>query len=150
MYRDPWDAQAIAGDFQGLAALGANSVRLFCFLPDFMPAPDVVDAKACDRLASAVDLAAKAGLWSIPTFLVGHMSGENWAPEWSRGKNWYTDPVVLDASELLIGTVVSHFAGDERIAAWLLTNEWPLFAGQTDHATSGRWARRLIAVVRAA
>ncbi|HXW52087.1 MAG TPA: hypothetical protein VEJ41_08870, partial [Candidatus Acidoferrales bacterium] len=47
-------------------------------------------------------------------------------------------------------TVVSHFAGDERIAAWLLTNEWPLFAGQTDHATSGRWARRLIAVVRAA
>jgi hypothetical protein len=150
MYRDPWNAPRIEQDFAELRTLGANAVRIFCFLPDFLPSPDVVDGRARERLAETVGLAARAELWSIPTFLVGHMSGENWAPGWGENKNWYTDPVVLDACELLIGTIVSHFARDERIAAWLLTNEWPLFAGQIDQTHSTRWAQRLIAVARAA
>jgi|SRR5579872_151857 len=150
MYRDPWDSNAVRKDFDGLSALGANAVRFFCFLPDFLPAPDVVDEQAQERLAAMIDLAATAGLWSIPTFLVGHMSGENWAPDWSQGKNWYTDPIALAASELLVGTIVTHFSGDARIAAWLLTNEWPLFAGPIDRGDSERWARRLIDVARAA
>lgn len=150
MYLDPWEPQQVAADLAELAALGANVVRVFCFLPDFLPAPDVVSEAARDRLESTIDLAAKAGMWSIPTFLVGHMSGENWQPEWSHGKNWYTDPTVLDASELLVGSIVSHFAGDSRIAAWLLTNEWPLFAGPIGSEESERWAKRLIEVARAA
>lgn len=150
MYRDPWDPGRVEKDIDELHSLGANAVRIFCFLPDFLPSADVVDGPACDRLASMVEIAARGELWSIPTFLVGHMSGENWAPDWSHGKNWYTDPVVFDACELLIGTLVSHFARDERIAAWLLTNEWPLFAGPTDATHSERWARRLVGVARAA
>lgn len=150
MYRDPWNDERVQRDFAELRSIGANAVRTFCFLPDFLPAPDVVDGRACERLASLVELAAHAELWSIPTFLVGHMSGENWAPGWSRGKHWYTDPVVLDACELLIGSIVAHFVRDPRIAAWLLTNEWPLFAGQIDPAQSTAWARRLIAAARVA
>jgi endo-1,4-beta-mannosidase len=150
MYRDPWDSRSVGSDLNELAALGANVVRIFCFLPDFLPSPDVVSDKARERLEATISLAAQAKMWSIPTFLVGHMSGENWAPDWSRGKNWYNDPVVLDASELLIGSIVSHFARDERIAAWLLTNEWPIFAGHTGIEESKRWAERLLSVARAA
>jgi len=150
MYRDPWNPAAIGADLRELAALGANAVRVFCFTPDFMPASDVVSSDAIERLASMIELAAKAGLWSIPTFLVGHMSGENWQTQWSRGRDWYTDPLLLDASELLVGTVASHFAGDARIAAWLLTNEWPLFAGRTSDEVGLRWAKRMCATLRAA
>ncbi len=149
MYRDPWDPQAVGADLVEVAALGANVVRIFCFTPDFMPAADVVSAEALDRLAQTIDLAARAGLWSIPTFLVGHMSGENWNADWSAGRDWYTDPLLLDASELLVGTVASHFAGDARIAAWLLTNEWPLFAGRTSSELGLRWAKRLCQKLRA-
>ncbi len=150
MYRDRFDPSAVASDLRELAALGANVVRVFCFLPDFLPAPDVVNEKARDRLGTLIELAASEGMWSIPTFLVGHMSGENGAPEWSKGRNWYTDPLLLDASELLVGSVASHFSGDARIAAWLLTNEWPLFAGTIGSEQSERWAKRLIEVLRAA
>ncbi len=150
MYRDSFDPGAVGADLRELAALGANVVRVFCFLPDFLPAPDLVNEKARDRLGGLIELAADAGMWSIPTFLGGHMSGENWAPEWSDGKNWYTDPLLLDASELLAGSLAAHFAGDARIAAWLLTNEWPLFAGTIGSEESERWAKRLIDVIRAA
>jgi hypothetical protein len=150
MYRDRWDPNALATDFKELASLGANVARIFLFTPDFMPAPDVVSEQSLERLSSTIELAGKAGLWSIPTLLVGHMSGENWDPDWSRGRNWYTDPLLLDASELLLGTVASHFAGDQRIAAWLITNEWPLFAGMTSSEHGLRWAKRLSAVLRAA
>jgi Cellulase (glycosyl hydrolase family 5) len=150
MYRDPWNPQAVGADLAEVATLGANVVRIFCFTPDFMPAADVVSADALDRLAQTIDLAARAGMWSIPTFLVGHMSGENWDTPWCGGRDWYTDPMLLDASELLIGTVASHFAGDPRIAAWLLSNEWPLFAGRTSNEAGLRWARRLCGTLRAA
>ncbi len=150
MYRDPWDPDAVSNDLTELAALGTNVVRIFCFTPDFMPSPDVVSTQAIERLDSTVDLAAKAGLWSIPTFLVGHMSGENWEADWARGRHWYTDPVLREASDLLVGTVASHFAGDPRIAAWLITNEWPLFAGRTLGHIGLAWAQRLCATLRAA
>jgi hypothetical protein len=150
MYRDAWDENAVASDLAGLSTLGANVVRIFCFLPDFMPAPDVVAESAVARLAALIDLAARHGLWSIPTFLVGHMSGENWAPAWAQGRNWYTDAIAVDAAELLAGTIAARFCNDPRIAAWLLTNEWPLFAGHAAGGAGVAWAERLVAVVRAA
>jgi Cellulase (glycosyl hydrolase family 5) len=150
MYRDPWDAAAIGADLRELASLGANAVRLFCFVPDFMPTPDAVAAQPLNRLEESVGLAAAAGLWSIPTFLVGHMSGENWTPDWGKGRDWYTDPLALQASELLVRTIARRFAGDARIAAWLLTNEWPLYAGRTSDEHGLRWAKRLSSALREA
>jgi len=119
-------------------------------LPDFLQSPDVVDGEALRRLEMLVELSAQHDLWSIPTFLVGHMSGENWAPEWSRARDWYTDAKLLQASELLIETVVARFSGDARIAAYLVTNEWPLFAGTATPINGISWAERMCSAVRRA
>jgi hypothetical protein len=150
MYRDAWDPDAVGADLAQLAALGANVARIFCFTPDFMPSTGTVDEGALERLAATIERAAQVGLWSIPTFLVGHMSGENWTAGWALGRDWYTDPMLLDASELLIATVAKRFSGDPRIAAWLLTNEWPLFAGRTSDANGLAWANRLCVALRKA
>ena len=149
MYRDAWDAAAVENDLRELASLGANVARIFCFLPDFMPAPDAIAGEAVGRLDATVELAARNGLWCIPTFLVGHMSGENFGPDWSEGRDWYADPLLLDASERLIRAVGARFADDPRIAAWLLTNEWPLFAGHTSDHQGLAWAKRMCAALRA-
>jgi len=150
MYREPWDADGIQRDLSELAQLGANVVRTFCFLPDFLPSPDAIDTTALQRLEMLVELAAQQELWSVPTFLVGHMSGENWAPDWSLGRDWYTDAGLLRASELLVQAVVTRFSGDARIAAYLVTNEWPLFAGVATPANGFAWAERMCAAVRGA
>ena len=52
MYRDPWDLTAVTSDLRELAALGANIVRLFCFLPDFMPTPQTVSQQPVERLSA--------------------------------------------------------------------------------------------------
>ncbi|HLW38327.1 MAG TPA: hypothetical protein VKR99_07865 [Candidatus Eremiobacteraceae bacterium] len=148
MYREPWDPDEVSAEFQQLAALGCNVVRVFCFTPDFLPTPEAVRPEAQERLGSMIALAAEHGLWSIPTFLVGHMSGENWEPDWCAGRNWCSEETILRASELLVRTIAKQFAGDARIAAWLLTNEWPLFSSAS-HADTLAWATRLCAAARA-
>lgn len=150
MYRDPWDAAAVGADLDELAALGANAVRCFCFWPDFMPTPDAVSEDALERLASVVALAAQRGMWSLPTFFVGHMSGENWDPPWHGARDWYVDPSLLERQEFFARTVAARFRGDPNIAAWIVTNEWPLYAGATSAKLGTAWAQRICAAVREA
>ena len=149
MYTDPWNADEVSAELAQLAALGCNVVRVFCFVPDFLPSPETVSVEAVERLASMVALAGAQGLWSIPTFLVGHMSGENWEPAWYVGGNWFTDETILQACERFVRTIAQRFAGDARIAAWLLTNEWPLFASNATEAQALAWATRLCSAARA-
>jgi len=148
MYRAAWNPAAIGRDLDELAALGANAARIFCFWPDFMPAPDSVSVAALDRLEQTVELCAKRGMWSIPTLFVGHMSGENWPPPWADGGDYYADEPLLLAQELLARTVCAKYKEDPRIAAWLVTNEWPIFAGSTPEDRGIAWARRVCAAMR--
>jgi len=149
MYREPWDSAAVGKDLDELAALGANCVRIFCFWPDFMPAENAVAAQALERLEQTVALCAARGMWSVPTLFVGHMSGENWHPPWARGRDYYCDERLLAAQELFIRAVGARYKEDPRLAAWLLTNEWPLFAGRVADARGIGWARRMSAALRA-
>jgi endo-1,4-beta-mannosidase len=150
MYRDPWDAPAVALDLDELAALGANCARLFCFWPDFMPTAGAVSADALARLDQMIGMCAKRGMWSIPTLFVGHMSGENWDPPWRAGRDLYTDEAMLEGQEVLARSVAAKYKEDPRIAAWLVTNEWPLYAGETSDERGITWTQRICAALRAA
>ena len=150
MYRDEWNREAIGHDLGELAALGANAVRIFCFWPDFAPTEEAISEDALQRLETLVALGAQRGMWSLPTLFVGHMSGENWDPPWRRGRDWYTDGALLERQEYFIAEVVGRFRGDPRVAAWIVSNEWPAYAGATDDATGISWAARMCAAVRKA
>jgi endo-1,4-beta-mannosidase len=78
-----FDAGEIAEDFARIAALGLDTVRFFLRWSDFQPQPGALDATMLARLEALADLAARAGLRTMPTLFCGHMSGVNWLPAWS-------------------------------------------------------------------
>ncbi len=60
-----------------LAEHGCTLTRSFCYWPDFVPELEVLDEDVMDRFVDFLDLHQQAGMGTIPTFIVGHMSGAN-------------------------------------------------------------------------
>jgi hypothetical protein len=166
-----FDAEEVRADFAEIARLGLGLVRIFLLWEDFQPAPGAVSPRALADLRTVCDVAAEAGLSVDVTFFTGHMSGPNWAPGWlllpdqplppgarqvvSGGRvyscgyrNPFTDPLALDAEELLLRAVVGELHAHPAVALWNLGNEPDLFARPPDAAAGRAWVRRMAGVVR--
>src|SRR5688572_10228535 len=125
-----FDAGEVRDEFAVIHDLGLRIVRIFLLWDDFQPTPHSVDPQMLANLATVCDIAAENRLLLDVTFFTGHMSGPNWSPRWllapdlpypthyvrqvvSQGevvqggyRNMYTDPVALEASRLLLRTVI--------------------------------------------
>ena len=86
-----YDAAVVREELAMLARHGLDTTRSFCFWPDFVPEPGRIDEAVAGRFADFLDAHVETGLGTIPTFLVGHMSGENWDPPWRGGRDLYRD-----------------------------------------------------------
>lgn len=164
-----FDRDEVAEEFDIIAALGMSLVRIFLLWEDFQPRPDAVSPTALADLVTVADVAAERGLGLDVTFFTGHMSGPNWAPSWLLGgaepvpedrqvisaanddagpyRNPYTDPVALEAAELLVRAVVGQLRHHRGIWAWNLGNEPDNFALPPDDVAGATWARRLFGVI---
>ena len=91
------------------------------------------------------------GCTTVPTFIVGHMSGENWDPAWRSGRDLYADVYMVGRQAWFAAEMVRRFAGHPAIAGWLVSNEMPLYGGASaNHQTVEAWARIIRDAVRAA
>jgi len=147
---DRFDAGLVEAEIRAMRDAGANVCRSFVFLPTFMPRPPSVDAGAVGRFRTFLDLCARHGLATMPSLLVGHMSGENYDFPGQKGRSPYTDPEVLAWTFALVDGVVGAVRGHPAVAGWVLSNEMPLWGGKGDVATIVTWAGALCARVRAA
>ena len=129
---------------------GLNVTRSFFYWPDFMPAPDTIDETYVARYGRFLDLCQEVGMATIPTFLVGHMSGENWDVAWRGERNLYSDGWMLAQQAFFIREMVSRFKDSPAIVGWLLSNEVPVYGGQTTPEMGRSWAQLLVQAVRAA
>jgi endo-1,4-beta-mannosidase len=148
---DMWvefDAAVVAKELRQLAEHGIRLTRSFLNWPQFMPAPGSFDDSLFDRYGTFLDLCARAGARTIPTFIVGHMSGEDRDPPWREGRDLYTDPFMLKQQSLYVAEAVRRFGSHPAVAAWLLTNEMPLYGGPAEHEAVTDWARTLVRAVR--
>jgi len=143
-----WQPEQVRADLQQMRSLGMNVCRSFLFTPDFAPAPGYVDPTMLDRFDQFLALCHEAGIYTIPTFFVGHMSGENWDLPWRHGRNFYSDPWMLQQEAFYVQTVVRRACRAPALAGWLLSNEIPLYAGDTDPATGLLWAERMANAIR--
>ena len=166
-----FDLDEVHEEFAIIRDLGLTLVRIFLLWEDFQPAPDTITPQALDNLQAVADIAAEIGLRLNVTFFTGHMSGPNWIPGWmllpdqpmpshvnqvvSNNKvvncgyrNPFSDPVMMDAEELLLRNVVPRLAGHPGLGLWNLGNEPDLVAWPPDAPTGREWVRRMTGVIR--
>jgi endo-1,4-beta-mannosidase len=146
-----YDPAVIDAELGVLRDHGLTMTRSFFYWPDFMPAPDRIDEKMTALFADFLDRHAARGMRTVPTFIVGHMSGENWDPAWRNGRDLYRDVWLVGRQAWFAAEMVRRFAAHPAVAGWLVSNEMPLYGGD-DAAPEiiEAWARIIRDAVRAA
>ena len=144
-----YDGTVVRRELAVLAEHGLNVTRSFCFWPDFVPEPDVLDDEVVERFGDFLDAHSEAGLRTIPTFLVGHMSGQNWDPVWRRGRDLYRDVWLVSQQAWFAAAIAARFGAHPAVAGWLISNEMPLYGGPATSDEITAWARILVQAVRA-
>jgi endo-1,4-beta-mannosidase len=144
-----YDPEVVRQELAVLREHGMNLTRSFCYWPDFMPAPDRLDEAVLGRFGDFLDRHLDAGMRTVPTFIVGHMSGENWDPAWRQGRDLYGDVWMVARQAWFVRELTARFAGHPAVAGWLLSNEMPLYGGSADAGTVTAWAELLVQAVRA-
>ncbi len=146
-----YDPAVVAAELGVLRTHGLTMTRSFCYWPDFMPGPWEIDGTMTARFTDFLDRHAELGMTTIPTFIVGHMSGENWDPAWRDGRDLYADVWMVGRQAWFAAEIVRRYKDHPSVAGWLVSNEMPLYGGSaTDHEIVATWARLIRDAVRAA
>lgn len=154
MWRN-YQPELVDAELRVLREHGLWMTRSFCYWPDFMPEPERIDEQMTDRFRDFLDRHAALGMSTIPTFLVGHMSGENWDPAWRNGRALYSDVWLVARQAWYIGEVVRRFADHPAVCGWLISNEMPIYDDPDRTRPAAReavsaWAQLVVTAVRAA
>lgn len=143
-----WDEAAVREEIHWARQIGLDTLRFFLYWPDFEPKPGVDHPLVWEHVAQFLAMAGEAGLRTFPTLLVGHMSGRNWDPVWREGRDLWQDPWMVEHEEAFIRRSVTRLQAMPSVAGWVLTNEWPLYAGLTTETIFQGWIRRMVNAVR--
>jgi endo-1,4-beta-mannosidase len=167
-----FDADEVREEFDIIASVGMNVVRLFLLWDDWQPTSDSVSVERLRDFGTVCDIADERNLGLNVTFFTGHMSGPNWSPGWlldrnapppspfmrqvlSAGKivdssyrNMFHDPEALRASELLLRTVVGEYKDHDAIWLWNLGNEPDLFAYPNSAEAGRMWSKNMRDIIR--
>ncbi|MGA5700487.1 glycoside hydrolase 5 family protein [Peterkaempfera bronchialis] len=146
-----YDPQVIEEELLVLRDHGLNVTRSFYYWPDFMPTPYSVDEEKCAHFADFLDRHQALGMTTIPTFIVGHMSGENWDPSWRNGRDLYSDVWMVARQAWFAGEMVRRFKDHPAVSGWLVSNEMPIYGDATrDRESVSSWAQIVVDAVHAA
>ena len=150
MWRN-YDPDTVRGELAVLREHGLGMTRSFFYWPDFMPEPDRIDEAMTARFADFLDRHAEAGMSTVPTFIVGHMSGENWDPPWREGRDLYADVWMVARQAWFAGEMVRRFGTHPAVSGWLVSNEMPIYGGaNAPREVITAWAQIIRDAVRAA
>ena len=155
MWRE-YDGAVVSEELDQMRAHGMTVTRSFLYWPDFHPEPDRLDELMLERYRDFLDRHQALGMQTIPTFLVGHMSGQNWDPVWREGRDLFSDVWFVARQSWYVREFTSRFHDHPAVAGWLLTNEVPIYGewrsrgnGSLDPDVIISWAQILIDAVRA-
>jgi endo-1,4-beta-mannosidase len=150
-----YDPAVVRAELAVLRDHGLTVTRSFFYWPDFMPEPHRIDEELAARYADFLDAHAEHGMGTVPTFIVGHMSGENWDPAWRNGRDLYADVWMVDRQAWFAEQMSRRFHPHPAVAGWLLSNEMPIYGDPVTRGDAARqeqitsWARLMIQAIRA-
>ncbi|GGB15858.1 mannan endo-1,4-beta-mannosidase [Flexivirga endophytica] len=144
-----YDETLVREELATMRGAGLDVTRSFLFWPHAMPEPGRLDPEVMDRYARFLDLHEELGMHTIPTFLVGHMSGENWDPSWRGDRDLYTDTWMVAQQSSYLSQVAARFATHPAVVGWLVSNEMPIYGGPAKRADVTAWAQLMVTAIRA-
>ena len=139
-----FNEEVVERELAQIRELGVDVIRAFIYWPDFQPEPNKVDEEMLRRLGRFLDLAHKNGVGVFLTFVVGHMSGENWDPRWRGGRDFFE---LRNEVRLLIEAIVSRFRGHPALRGWILSNELPIYATSSEDKVTD-WIREMSSLIK--
>lgn len=145
-----YDAALVREELDVLARHGCNVTRSFCYWPDFVPRRYELDSAVLERFEEFLEAHRASGMQTVPTFIVGHMSGENWDPAWRGDRDLYRDVTLVAEQAWFAAELASRFGQSDVIAGWLISNEMPLYGGPGTSDEITAWARIMVQAVRSA
>ncbi|MER7582198.1 glycosyl hydrolase [Kitasatospora sp. NPDC097691] len=149
-----FDLDAVRADFDSVAALGLDHVRVFPLWPLFQPNRTLIRPRAVEQLTALVDAAGERGLDVAVDGLQGHLSSFDFLPAWTRTwhrRNLFTDPEVIDGQAAYLRTLAAALRERPNFLGMTLGNEINQFSGgphpDPDRATPAEveaWLRRML------
>ncbi|NBE93480.1 glycosyl hydrolase [Nonomuraea sp. KC401] len=148
-------ADAARRDFEDLAGIGLDHVRVFPVWPWIQPNRTLIRRRGIDDLLAVIDAAAEFGLSVAVDLLQGHLSSFDFLPSWVltwHRRGLFTDPDVRAGLVTYVDTLTREIATRDNVFAVTLGNEvnnlYP--ANPTTFGDSRNWAAELLGTARAA
>lgn len=146
-----WDVVDIERDFENMAELGCNCVRIDLFWAWFEPYPGVYSEEAFGQFDHLLKLCERLEMYLHPTFFIGGEVGEAfWDVPWRQGRHPHADPEMLRLQTNHVSEFARRYSGNPTILAWDLTDEPPFWIvwGKTTDAMAINWTRLLAWAIR--
>lgn len=144
-----WRPEELTGDVVRMKGLGMNCCRPFLFLPAFLEKDGSVNPVMLDRFKYFLEVCEENELYTFPTFIVGHMSGEDWGMPWCQGSDLIKDRQTIELTKSYIANIVQAGKNFKYVMGWLLSNELPNFIGNQNPADVTAWVKEIITTIRA-
>lgn len=142
-----WQADAIARDFDAVAEVGADHLRVMPVWPWFQPNPKLVSGAHLDRLDEMVALAGARGLDVQVALYTGWLSGFAFRPPYLEDEPFFTSEKWRAVQSLYAETVGGRMAAHGNFLGFDIGNEIGC-SWATDPATGDAWMREVFADLR--
>lgn len=146
MWED-FDSKEIKEDLRRIESLGLDAIRFFLFTPYFIK-DGKLNKEAFEKLSQFVSLLGSTKLFAIPTFFVGHMSGNNWEVDSWAGKNFFLDPDVRAEQREYIKEVIRVTRACPNVILWCISNELPIYKSGRDPVEVRDWVRNIYKLIK--
>ncbi len=118
-----WDASAIARDFDRIAEVGADHIRIMLVWPWFQPNPRVVSQTHLDRLEELLKLAVDRKIDVLVTLYTGWLSGYRFTPPYFEREPFYTSEQWMAAQVLYLEEVSKRLRRHSNFLGYDIGNE---------------------------
>ncbi|MGA9554349.1 MAG: hypothetical protein WBR30_19035, partial [Candidatus Sulfotelmatobacter sp.] len=119
-----WDAGSMKRDLDGIAALGADHLRILLLWPYFQPNPKWVSPLHLERMDQLLTMMGERGLDAVVTVFTGQLSGWFFLPPFNKaGSGFYADEKIWNAQEILIRQLAGVMKEKNNVIGFDFGNE---------------------------
>lgn len=152
------DLADVRQDFEQLASLGLDHVRIFPLWPLLQPNRTLIRPRGLDDVAAVVHVANDYGLEVVVDVLQGHLSSYDFLPSWVSSwhrDNLFTSPRVVSGQRELVAALARRLGDEPGMLGLSVGNEFIQFGADrhpeqhvASTAETSQWLETLLSTAR--